>query len=523
MNALAHIRSSTNRVLFALSCAHVGLIGFVAWWHETPVLPLTAAALAAVLAARTAPRGQPRRVAISAALMAQVCLLVAAFKGSEWQVDLHMYYFSVLALIGFYCDIAAVLASAAVVAVHHIGLDLALPGYLYPGEGGFSRVVLHAVILIMETSGLATLGAIVSRAFGDAEAAVCVATQERGKAETFAAEAEHLRAQDKLRGEEMRAMQEAYTLQQERRIGDLLGARLSRLAEGDLTVRVEDALSGVYARIASDLNAALNKFEDALRGCGRGASGVREQVVEIDELASGLSTRAEAQSSQIGLIATSVNEMVDLAARTAAGVNDAREMVASADEDARSNSLVVGEAVGAMAAISQSSIQIGSIIGVIDEIAFQTNLLALNAGVEAARAGEAGKGFAVVAAEVRALAQRSAHAAREIKTLITASVAQVESGDGLVRQTGATLERIAGKVSAINAAVAEISQSANEQSCRIAKIAGAMLDMEDATREAVKLAARAAAASATLAEESVGLERQINVFRFREEAVREAA
>src|SRR5437763_5034173 len=120
-----------------------------------------------------------------------------------------------------------------------------------------------------------------------------------------------------------------------------------------------------------------------------------------------------------------------------------------------------------MSAITYSSTKIGSIIGVIDEIAFQTNLLALNAGVEAARAGDAGRGFAVVAQEVRALAQRSAQAAKEIKDLISTSVAQVESGAALVRQTGETLERIVGRVSEINGVVADIATSAQEQSSRI--------------------------------------------------------
>ena len=163
-----------------------------------------------------------------------------------------------------------------------------------------------------------------------------------------------------------------------------------------------------------------------------------------------LSQRTEHQASSLEETSASLEEVTTTVKKTAEGANHAREVVGAAKLDAEKSGAVVREATAAMAAIDKSSKQIGQIIGVIDEIAFQTNLLALNAGVEAARAGDAGRGFAVVASEVRALAQRSAEAAKEIKGLISASTAQVDQGVALVAQTGEALQRIVAQVVEIN-------------------------------------------------------------------------
>ena len=171
-----------------------------------------------------------------------------------------------------------------------------------------------------------------------------------------------------------------------------------------------------------------------------------------------LSHRTEAQASTLEATSASLAEISKAVRNSADAASHARNVVAAADEAARTNSAVVNEATSAMDAISKSHADISQIIGVIDEIAFQTNLLALNAGVEAARAGEAGKGFAVVASEVRALALRSAEAAKEIKTLIGSSGAQVATGVKLVGETGAALAQIVAEVSRINEIVNEIAR-----------------------------------------------------------------
>ena len=202
--------------------------------------------------------------------------------------------------------------------------------------------------------------------------------------------------------------------------------------------------------------------------------------------------------------------------KTAAAADQARDAVAKAKADAEHGGAVVRQAISAMSEIETSSHRVGQIVGVIDEIAFQTNLLALNAGVEAARAGDAGRGFAVVAQEVRALAQRSAEAAKEIKGLIAASDAQVGSGVKLVGETGQSLERIAAQVAGIDGAVHDIAVSATEQASGLQEISGAVVQIDQATRQNAAMAQRAVGASQALVQQAEDLGRLLRRFRARQ-------
>ncbi len=521
MNALERHRNLTHRMLLALAWLHVVVTGIVGWLTQGPWLELAGASFAAAaIAAGVRAWGPDPRVAratVAAALMTQVSLLVGALKGEAWQVDLHMYYFAVLALVGFYCDAFAVIAAAALVAVHHLSLNYLLPTALYPGGGDFGRVLLHAVVVVVESAGLVVMGEVIRRALLKSETALDEAARAQAQVEGAMRDVEALRTTEG-RGAADRDAQQRHVLAEQTAMADVLGAELARVAEGDLTARVHARFGGAYARLQSDLNGALTRLEAALRDVRQGARGVRSQVSAIDDVASDLTRRTETQAGHLDRVAASVGEMVKLVDRTSAGAGRARDVVSAADGDAKSSSEVVRSAVGAMTAITDSSTKIGSIIGVIDEIAFQTNLLALNAGVEAARAGDAGRGFAVVAAEVRALAHRSALAAKEIKELISTSVAQVERGADLVRKTGETLERIVGRVSQINGVVGDIAACASEQSSCISAIDGAVRDMEQSTRDSVSLSVRAGAASSALADESQSLEQLIGQFRLTDES-----
>jgi len=195
------------------------------------------------------------------------------------------------------------------------------------------------------------------------------------------------------------------------------------------------------------------------------------------------------------------------------GANEARAIVATAEADALRSGDVVAETIGAMTAIENSSMQIGGIVGVIDEIAFQTNLLALNAGVEAARAGEAGRGFAVVATEVRALAQRSAAAAKEINALIAASGAQVATGVRLVDEAGKTLRHMREQVTQINRLVSEIASSAREQSSGLKQVNTAVHQMDQVTQQNAAMVEETNASTQNLVEETVQLAGQVARFQ----------
>jgi methyl-accepting chemotaxis protein len=519
MSALDRQRRLTHRILLALIWAHVAVIALVdALVHgPSPWLGGAALVLAAVATAVRAwgPNAAAARATVAMTLMAQVSLMVAALQANAWQVDMHMYYFAVLALVGFYSDAIAVIAAAGLVAVHHVSLNFLLPMAIYPGGSDFGRVIFHAVIVVIESAGLILLGEVIRRAFLDSETALAAAAQSQLRAEGAMREIEGLRAADR-RGAEDRQAEQDRMLADQARMGDLLGAELARVAEGDLTARIVGEMSGAYNRLQSDLNGALTRLETALDDIGHAAAGVRSQVGAIDEIAGDLSRRAEAQEGQLHSVAASVSEMVALVGRASAGATRARDMAGAADGDAKSGALVVRRAIAAMASITESANKIGGIIGVIDEIAFQTNLLALNAGVEAARAGDAGRGFAVVAAEVRALAQRSATAAKEIKALISASVSEVADGADLVRETGQALERIVARVSGINGVVADIAASAAEQTSRIGVIDETVRDLETSTKDAVSMSERASAASSALGRESEALEGQIGQFRVSE-------
>jgi methyl-accepting chemotaxis protein len=265
-------------------------------------------------------------------------------------------------------------------------------------------------------------------------------------------------------------------------VSTLAGA-LGKLADGDLTYRVRDGFPYEYDSLKTDLNRAFESLQDALGRITQNAESVRSASSAIAGAAEDLSSRTESQAASLEQSAAAIDEITATTRKTADGAAHARQVVARARGEAEAGGAVVRDAVQAMSEIENSSEKIGQIIGVIDEIAFQTNLLALNAGVEAARAGEAGRGFAVVASEVRALAQRSADAAKQIKDLILSSKAQVERGVELVDGAGSALERIISGVAEIDGAVSEIAISAQEQATGLVEVSTAVGQMDQFTQQ----------------------------------------
>jgi methyl-accepting chemotaxis protein len=221
--------------------------------------------------------------------------------------------------------------------------------------------------------------------------------------------------------------------------------------------------------------------------------------------------------------AAALDEITATVRKTAQGAAQARDVVGQAQADTERSGQVVRDAVGAMSAIEGSARQIGNIIGVIDEIAFQTNLLALNAGVEAARAGDAGRGFAVVASEVRALAQRSAEAAKEIKALISASSQEVGRGVGLVGETGQALMTIMVQIREINGVVREIASSAAEQATGLHEVNTAVNQMDQVTQQNAAMVEQSTAASHKLLSDSNVLMDLVSRFKLSTPPVRSVA
>ena len=292
-----------------------------------------------------------------------------------------------------------------------------------------------------------------------------------------------------------------------------LGTGLKNLAAGDLTIRLGDGFTAAYAQIREDFNEAVDTLKQMLLAVVSSTGTIESGSREISTASDDLARRSEQQAAALEETSSALTEITATVKKSAEGAGHAREVVARADEDAKKSAVVVREAVAAMGAIAKSSEQISQIIGVIDEIAFQTNLLALNAGVEAARAGDAGRGFAVVASEVRALAQRSAEAAKEIKGLISTSGAHVGHGVELVAETGKSLERIMAQVSEINAVVAEIAAGAHEQSTALNQVTTAVSQMDIVTQKNAAMVEESTAASHTLSDESAKLAGLIGRFR----------
>jgi len=299
---------------------------------------------------------------------------------------------------------------------------------------------------------------------------------------------------------------------------------LSRLAEGDLEQRIASPFIPELEALRVDFNASVEALEKSIAAVGAATRAITGGAGEIAGAADDWSRRTEQQAANLEESAAALEQVTVTVKKSSQGANHARDVVSAAKNDAEKSGAVVREAMAAMAAIDKSSKQIGQIIGVIDEIAFQTNLLALNAGVEAARAGEAGRGFAVVASEVRALAQRSAEAAKEIKGLISASTTQVDQGVVLVGQTGEALERIVSQVVEISGSIAEIAVSAQEQSIGLEQVNTAVTEMSQMTQKNAALVGEASNAVHSLASESSELAKLVARYRVRrseDDAMRE--
>ncbi len=434
-------------------------------------------------------------------LMAQVSTLVAGLAGHSYQIDMHMAYFSALAVVVIYCDWRAIIGGAATVAVHHLVLSFVLPDLVFPGSADLGRVIFHAVILVVEAAVLAWSAASVTAMFAANALSQARADDATARVVDASAALEVSRAEADRIAAEKRALDLAVAHEQAL-IVEQTAAGLSALARGDVTYRIPGRFPGQYAKLQDDFNSAISALQSDLIVIDSNARSIVSGAGEISYASDDLSRRTEQQAAGLEQTAAALDQITATVNRTASGAREASATVQAARSDAETSGDVVREAVSAMDAIHASAHQITQTIGVIDEIAFQTNLLALNAGVEAARAGDAGRGFAVVASEVRALAQRSAVAAKEIKVLISSSTTQVNAGVALVGQTGDALQRIMGRVAEIDGLVSEIAASTQEQATGLREVNTAVNMMDQVTQQNAAMVEQSTAASQSLTDEA---------------------
>ena len=336
--------------------------------------------------------------------------------------------------------------------------------------------------------------------------------EEHKQAELDAAKREKEQLEREQALEAQRSEEARIRTEEQKEVMRSLASALKALAEGRLDAVLEQYFPESYKGVRMDFNEAVEALRSALKIVHNNTFSIQGSVEELTNTTDDLSKRTEQQAATLESTAAALNEMTTSIRSTTEGVAEVNSLAGEARGRAKFGGDVANQAADAMGHIKESSIEISNITSVIDDIAFQTNLLALNAGVEAARAGEAGRGFAVVATEVRALAQRSAEAAKEINQLIETSDFQVSKGVELVQGTNSALTEIMGSVEEISTRIDEISTSMKEQSEGLENVNSSMNTLEAVTQRNVALYEEAAAANHALSEDAQALSAAVGRF-----------
>jgi methyl-accepting chemotaxis protein len=475
---LAELRRITGLSLVALLWIHVALTFGVAllvgadWlW---PTLFMVGFAAAATAAYRLDPVGQSARLVTSVALIGAVSLLVYVLRGNTWQVDCHMYYFAALALLSAYCDWKVVLLAAVTTALHHLTLNFAFPAAIYPGGADFGRVVLHAVIVVLETAALTWL---------DLQLVQLFATGERNLAEITAGHA--VSARLNAEQADLREQAEAARRNSMRQVAD----------------RFQASVASMMDRVSS----ATGEMQTTARDLAGFAERTGEQTGNVR-------ASSERTTENVEMVAAAVEEMVASVGEVGRQVGEAGRIVARAVAEA-------GETSVTMQKLAEAAARIGEVVRLINNIASQTNLLALNATIEAARAGEAGRGFAVVASEVKSLANQTAQATEDIQAQITAIQSETGRAVGAIQgiaETIGTISTITGAVAEAaeqqTAATGEISRSIQEAARHSKQVALTVGDAAGTAGETRDAAGRALAAATELARDGGTLSEAVTGF-----------
>jgi len=477
MNNLESFQRTVAKALCILAAANAPVLGLISWALGQAVWVNSATALVfAAVPILLWCAGRPLTIiafALAVTLVGQTSLLVFAFTGHPWQVEMHFYYFVVLAMLSGFCDWRVLIVAAALIAFHHLGLNFTVPAALYPGSSDLLRVVVHAIAVVVETAMLIFIGHTIRTAFATAQEA-------RDAAEVAAAELKKIAA---------------------RQNDDL--AKTSTRAD-----RTSDLLERFKQEMAGSV--------DILHATAKALQTNADQLVAATSRASAQSTTAGATSGQMAGKVQSAAQAGEELAQTIAdvGANAAQSsrLAADAVNEAERTSSTINE----MATVAN---EIGRVTELISAIAGQTNLLALNATIEAARAGEAGRGFAVVAQEVKALAAQTANATKEITSRIEAmqgasarSVTAIEGISATIRELDRFSAVIASAVEQQANAARQISGDVNAAAVGVTQVSGAVGEIENIAQETVAAVERIGSASAQIASQTHTIRERVGAF-----------
>jgi methyl-accepting chemotaxis protein len=477
MTDLESFQRTVARALTALALIHVPILMLACWLLGEDVWSYGLGALAfALVPLALMMAGRPITTVafvLAVTLVAQTSLLVFAFSGHPWQVEMHFYYFAVLAMLSGFCDWRVLVLGAGLIALHHLSLNEFLPAAVYPGGSNFFRVVVHAIVVVIETAMLLLIGHTIRVAFAAAHDA-------RQAAEIAAGELA------------------AVAVQQKSEITDTT-------SRADRTGGLLDRFKGEMAKSIEVLHTAVTALQ-----------------ANADELGAA-STRADAQAVTAAAMSEDTAAKVNLAAeageelaRTIAHVGDnaaqSSRIAAAAVEEARQTSATIDE-------LASVAGEIGKVTSLINAIAGQTNLLALNATIEAARAGEAGRGFAVVAQEVKALAAQTADATKDIASRIDAiqgstrrSVSAIEGISKTIRELDSCSALIAAAVEQQAGAARDISRNVGAAATGVTHVNGAIGEIEAIARQTAQAVAQYGTAAAQIASQTDTIRKRVHQF-----------
>ncbi len=432
---LKALRETTSRALLVALWLHVPVCLAISMMRGTdwllPLMLTAVMAMAATLSWRATGNELSTRLIFAVAIMGDVSVITYQLAGHPWQIDMHMYFFAALACLVSYCDYRPIIAATIAVALHHLALNFILPAAIYPGGSNLGRVVIHAVILLMEAAVLIWLAHKLSDLFE--ATAQKTAEAETANAAEKRANAERADTQQRAKHEREAAMRELAS-GFERNVGHIVEA----------VAVAANEIQGLSASISSNSQATTRQTAAAANASTQASANVSTVASATEEL-----------TASISEIAKQVTRSAEIAGK-------------AAEEARRTNSVVEGLASGTQ--------KIGEVVTLIQNIASQTNLLALNATIEAARAGEHGKGFAVVASEVKALANQTAKATEEIS-------AQVQSIQSATGEAVNAIQAIGGTIAEIDEISSQIAAAVDQQGAATREIAGNVQQAADGTRD----------------------------------------